>query len=103
MVATDQMPIQLVERTGASRFAQRQIERHRRLASSADLIVPAMKRTRIFLSVGGPRHNLCGVVVCSRPPHVEAADVPRQANRVMVATHFGCRSVWQRSLKWMLE
>ena len=36
---------QTVQRTGASRFAQRQIERHRRLAPVADLCVRAPMRT----------------------------------------------------------
>ena len=36
---TNGTPNQTVQRTGASRFAQRQIERHRRLAPVADLCV----------------------------------------------------------------
>ena len=39
----DLMADQTVQRTGASRFAQRQIERHRRLAPVADLSVSPMK------------------------------------------------------------
>ena len=38
-------PDQTVQRTGASRFAQRQIERHRRLAPVADLCVGVATRT----------------------------------------------------------
>src|SRR2546430_2172156 len=37
--APNRMPNQAVQRTGASRFAQRPIERHRRLAPVADLCV----------------------------------------------------------------
>src|SRR5438874_12514588 len=40
-------PNQTVQRTGASRFAQRQIERHRRLAPVADLCVSLMEMPNI--------------------------------------------------------
>ena len=41
-----------VQRVGASRFAQRQIQRHRRLAPVADLVVGEMRRRLKVVAVG---------------------------------------------------
>jgi len=49
-------PYQTVQRTGASRFAQRQIERHRRLAPVADLRSPGLVATTPVMRTR-PRQN----------------------------------------------
>src|SRR6266542_2770958 len=45
---------QTVQRTGASRFAQRQIERHRRLAPVADLCVRPRYEKQLSIPLGAP-------------------------------------------------
>src|SRR3989442_1356662 len=46
------LPNETVQRTGASRFAQRQIQHHRRLAPAADLCVRQNHEGRIFSMPG---------------------------------------------------
>src|SRR5664280_3004540 len=56
-----------VQRTGASRFAQRQIQRHRRLAPVADLVVGRINMAiRMISFFGGALFGAAGAVVVFR-------------------------------------